>query len=160
MELPYEKKQPTMADLKEKDTRLITKFCEFTNSEEMNCFINDLEKIANNPNKYSILTFDCDKGIDGIPFCIVRYKCYEKIEENKERRFILNGKIFTKYDFSDLDEIINKHDHTTLRLLAEKRFVLKNGDFFTLLIWAEIVKQTKFTEGLDVLRSIFSTRLY
>ena len=155
MELPFEKKAPSMADLREKGISFRTKLYEFTNAEDMNHFINDMEFVANNPSKCQILEFNYQTQVDGTPFAVVRFRDDEKIEERKEKRFYIFGKIFTKYEFEELDKIINMHDKTTLMLLGEKHLTMKTGDFFVMLIWATIDKPVKFMEGLDVLRTIF-----
>jgi len=158
MELPIDKKPPTLADLKEKNILWKTSFYNFTNSEELNQFVTDMENFVNNPSKYQITEFDYQTQVDGTPFALVRYKLDNKIEEIKEKKFFVFAKIYTKFEFDDLDAIINQHDKTTLYLLGEKRLTMKTGDFFILLIWATVGKPTKFTEGLDALRSIIAAK--
>ena len=158
MELPIDKKQPTFADLKEKGISFRTKLYTFTSSQDMNDFINDMEAVANNPLKYQISEFNYQTQVDGTPFAMLRFKDDEKIDEVKERKFVIWGKIFTKPEFVELDEIINKHDRTNLHLLGEKRLSMKTGDFFIMLIWATNDRPAKFTGGLDVLRAIFKQK--
>lgn len=159
MELPFEKKQPTMADLKQKDLTFNTEFYEFTNAEGMNQFVADMEYVVNNPLRKQIMEFDYQTQVDGSPFALLRYKTDGKVEEVKEKKFFIFAKLFTKFEFNDLDAIINRHDKTTLYLLGEKHLTMKTGDFFILLIWATIEKPTKFTEGLDALRSTLLAKL-
>ena len=159
MQLPFEKSQPTMADLKEKGISFKTKHYEFMSGEGMNDFISDMETFVNNPLHMQIMEFDYQTQVDGTPFALLRYRYDEKVDEVKQKKFFIFGKVFTKYEFDDLDAIINRHDKTTLYLLGEKRLTMKSGDYFIMLIWATIEKPTKFTEGLDALRSILAAKL-
>ena len=155
MELPFEKKDPSFADLKTKGLSFRTRHYFLTSTEGLNEFTTDLQALANNPVKHNILTFQYETQVDGSPFAVLRFIDDEKVEINKNTKFTLFAKIYTKYEFNELDAIINKHDKTNLYLLGEKRFTMKTGDFFILLIWATVDKPTKFTEGLDVLRKWF-----
>ena len=155
MLLPFEKIPPTMAELKNKNSKWRTQYYLLTSADQLNQFIADMQDVANNPNKYKISEFHVDSQVDGSPFVMVRYYDDEKLDAVKEKKITVWGKLFTVSEFSDLDYILNQHDRTKLFLLAEKRLSFKTGDFFILLIWATVDKPTKFTEGLDVLRTRF-----
>jgi hypothetical protein len=158
MELPYEKKEKTLAELKERGITWRTRYYNFLNPEGLNNFVSDMENVSNNPLKHQITEFDYQTQTDGTPFAMLRFRDDDKIDDVKERRFSIWAKLYTTAEFNDLDATLNSHDKTTVYLLGEKRLTMKTGDFFILLIWATINRPTKFTEGLDVLRSIFAAK--
>ncbi len=158
MELPFEKKEKTLAELKEKGIKWRTEYYCLTNPEHLNHFVTEMEKTANNPLKYMVIEFEYVPLVDGTPCVMIRYKDDEKVNDVKTKKYSIWAKLHTHLELKDLDEIINKHDKTTLYLLGEKRFTMKTGDFFILLIWATIDVPVKHTEGLDVLRQYFAAK--
>ena len=159
MLLPYEKKQPTFADSKEKGIKWRTRFYNFLNPQDMNQFLNDVQEVVNNPLRHRIVEFEYDTQVDGTPFTLLRYRDDTKVDKPKERDYSLFAKLFTTKEFDDLDAILDSYDKTSLYLLAEKHLTMKTGDFFILLIWATVDRPLKFTEGLDGLRKLFSIAL-
>jgi hypothetical protein len=157
MELPIDKKPPTMAELKAKNLKWKTKYYNMTLADDLNRFMKDMEDFVNNPYRLSINEFKYETYTDGSPYIVTRFKEDTSIDIVKQNKFSIFVKLFTTVEFEDLDAIINSYDQTTLYLLGEKRLSMKGGDFFILLIWATVNKPTKSTEGLNELRKWLST---
>jgi hypothetical protein len=154
MKLPFEEKEPTFAELKEKGITWRTRYYNLWVVDQLNHFTADLEQVINNPMKFSIYQFVYDPLVDGTPCVMIRFRDDDKLDL-LTRKIFLWAKMFTTKEFDELDKIINAYDRTTLYLLAEKRYTMKTGDFFVLLIWATVEKPLRSTEGIDELKRVF-----
>jgi len=153
------KPRPTMADLREKNTRLRTEHYALSNTQELLSFLYDLELVVNNESKYAIVSFNSQSEPDGSPYIVVRYSDRTNLSEVTKNKIKICGNIFNKSSLNELDEIINKHDLTSTFLLLEKSFVVKGitSDFYILLIWAEVESPLRQSEALNAIRKFLTS---
>lgn len=151
---PFEKKDPIQD--KRRNYRYRTAFYSLLEVEDRASLQNDFNQFVNDNNKYGLVEFTIGSKIDGTPYVIARFRDDIDLEARNLNWFDIHVQMFAHYQFAQMDEIINRHDNRTLRLLAEKRFVYKTGEICSFLIWAEIRSTARSQEALDALRTVFA----
>lgn len=152
--LPFEKKDAPQEARRNYKYR--TAYYDLLVVEDRATLQTDLTRIVNDYNKFGILEFNIESKVDGTPYVLARYRDDEDLVARNLNWFDVNIRMFAQYQLEALDEIINAHDHRTLRLLGEKRFTYKTGEVCVLLIWSDIRSTARSQEALDGIRVAFT----
>lgn len=154
LKLPFEEEEKTQE--KRRNLRFRTAYYDLLEIEHRINLQTDLNLLANNNNKYGMTEFTIASKMDGTPYILARYWNDLDLEDKNLNWFDINVRLFGHYQLEDLDEIVNKHDGKTFRLLGEKRFTYKTGEVVVIIIYSEIRQTARNQEALNAIRATLS----
>lgn len=153
---PFEPKdQPAIQVDKKTKFKYRTAVYELTDRAELDRLATDLSLVANHSYKHGIIEFTYSSKVDGSPFLIARFRENLDIALKDRSDFSIFCKHYMSNNLGDLDDVLNSHDNSTIRMLGEKRFSYKTGEVGFVLVWCTICPGTRDLGGVNAIRNIF-----
>lgn len=136
----------------------ISKYFELTNQDYLNDYILMLDKVTNNPHKYTVVDNDIRLDMFGNPFVIFQVADNTEMEEKKKKQYSFFGEIISIVHLDRFDELTNKHWNNEIKMTLVKEYSTKDKEnpmHYKLVIYyktndSNVLDSTKALEAMPV----------
>lgn len=105
-----------------------SKYYELTNIDSLNNYVLALDKVINNPHKYTVVDNDIRFDMFGNPFVIFQYGDKPDMEEKKKKQFSFFGEIISIINLDRYDDLTDKHWAKEIVMTFVKEYSTKDKE--------------------------------
>jgi len=105
-----------------------SQYFDLTNTDHLRDYALALDKVSNNPHKYTVVDNDIRYDMFGNPFVIYQYADNIEMEEKRKKQFSYFGEIISIKNLDTFDDLTTKHWANEIKMTFVREFSTKDKE--------------------------------